>query len=124
MPEMADARAPILKSQIRSARGGLPPKFLSLPTVEDSIQVACDRLDFLPRRPELATEHLLLGLVSADHEVAVWLRQQGLDPDAIEAEIRSLHGYTVVDMPAVIDYEEELPTYRTPDGDGPIVLEK
>ena len=63
------------------------------PDVEDSIHVACDRLDFLPRRPELATEHLLLGLVSADHEVAVWLRQRGLDPDAVEAEIRRLHGY-------------------------------
>ena len=48
---------------------------------------------FSPRRPELATEHLLLGLVSADHEVAVWLRQCGLDPNAIEAEIRRFHGY-------------------------------
>jgi thiamine-phosphate pyrophosphorylase len=32
-------------------------------------------------------------LVAADHKVAVWLRQQGLNPDAIEAEIRKLHGY-------------------------------
>ncbi len=57
--------------------------------------MACDRLDFLPRRPELATEHLLLGLVAADHDVAAWLRQRGLDPDAVETEIRRLHGYEI-----------------------------
>jgi thiamine-phosphate diphosphorylase len=64
--------------------------------VEDSLQAACDRLDYLPRRPELATEHVLLGLVSADHEVAIWLRQCGLDSDAIETEIRGLYGYAIL----------------------------
>ena len=40
-----------------------PPSRIPLsPEVEDSLQLACDRLDFLPRRPELATEHLLLRL--------------------------------------------------------------
>jgi len=63
--------------------------------VECSIQAACDRLDFLPRRPELATEHLLLGLVSADHDVAIWLRQRGFDPDSLEAEIRRLLGFEI-----------------------------
>ena len=55
--------------------GGQPPNISSpgkksrgipfSPDVEDAIQLACDHLDFLPRRPELATEHLLLGLVLA-----------------------------------------------------------
>ncbi len=94
-----------------SPHGGTNQRIPFSPEVEDSLQLACERLDFLPRRPELATEHVLLGLVSADHEVAVWLRQQGLEPDAIEAEIRSLHGYTVTTTPAAIDYEEEEPTY-------------
>ncbi len=36
---------------------------------------------------ELGTEHLLLGLAVADHEVGVWLRRQGLQPGELEAEI-------------------------------------
>ena len=51
------------------------------------------RLAVLPQPLELATEHILLGLAAADHEVSVWLRQRGLDPDALEAEIRKLYGY-------------------------------
>lgn len=35
----------------------------------------------------LATEHLLFGLAAARHEVAAWLREQGVDPDSLEAEI-------------------------------------
>jgi thiamine-phosphate pyrophosphorylase len=42
----------------------------------------------------LATEHLLLGLAAADHEVSVWLRQRGLDPQALDAEIHKLYGYS------------------------------
>ncbi len=53
-------------------------------------------------------------MASADHEVGVWLRQQGADPYTIEAEIRSLHGYTVEATPASIDYEEEEPTHTAP----------
>jgi thiamine-phosphate pyrophosphorylase len=68
------------------------------PDLEDSLQAASERLDFLPRSQELATEHLLLGLVAADHEVSAWLRQQGLCPNTIEAEIRKLVGYEVGEM--------------------------
>jgi thiamine-phosphate pyrophosphorylase len=74
--------------------------------------LACERLDFLPRRPELATEHLLLGLVLANHEVGVWLAERGLHPDPIEAEIRALYGFTVSDTSAVLDYEREEPMYE------------
>ena len=60
--------------------------------IELSLRLAADRLPFLPHPIELATEHILLGLATADHPVACWLRRQGLDPDEIAAEIRALHG--------------------------------
>ena len=94
---MADARAHLRKSQNPPCTGGRPAEFPSPPRSKIRSNSACDRLDFLPRRPELATEHLLLGLASADHEVAVWLRQRGVDPDALEAEIRGLYGYVLPD---------------------------
>ena len=62
-----------------------------------SLRLATDRLAGLPQPLELATEHILLGLAAADHEVAVWLRQRGVDPDRLEAEIRKLYGCQVED---------------------------
>jgi thiamine-phosphate pyrophosphorylase len=41
---------------------------------------------------ELATEHLLLALLNAPHELAGWLTQQGCDPQNIAQEIDRLHG--------------------------------
>ena len=98
--------------------GGVSQRRVLSPDVEDSIQAACDRLDFLPRPLELSTEDLLLGLVAGDHEVSAWLRQRGLDPDAIEVEIRQMHGYTVSadtlndESPAAADSEKEEPMYE------------
>lgn len=60
--------------------------------VERSLELAQQRLAVLPQPLELATEHILLGLAAADHEVSAWLRQRGLDPDALEEEIRKLYG--------------------------------
>ena len=60
--------------------------------VEISLQMACDGLSDLPQSTELTTEQILLGLAMADHQVGVWLRQQGLDPRAMAAEIRRLYG--------------------------------
>ncbi|MEN6407556.1 MAG: thiamine phosphate synthase [Thermoguttaceae bacterium] len=60
--------------------------------VELSIDLARLRLADLPQPLELATEHLLLGLASADHEAGQWLRQQGIDPDRIEQEIYRQYG--------------------------------
>ncbi len=64
-----------------------------------SLQLASGRLELLPRPIEFATEHILLGLASADHEVSLWLRRQGLDPDSLAAEIRKLHGFSAEDDP-------------------------
>ena len=61
--------------------------------VEVALAAAKRRLFDYPRPLMLATEHVLLGLADADDEVAVWLRQQGLDPDAIEAEIHEHYGH-------------------------------
>jgi thiamine-phosphate pyrophosphorylase len=82
--------------------------------VECSIQAACDRLAFLPQPLELATEHLLLGLVAADHEVSAWLRQRGIDPNAIETEIHTIYGY----RPEPLDYREERGEGREERGEG------
>ncbi len=60
--------------------------------VEVSLQLARQRLAIFPQPLEMATEHILLGLAAADHEVSLWLRQQGLDPDVLEAEILKLYG--------------------------------
>jgi len=53
----------------------------------------------------MATEHLLLGLMATDHEVAVWLREQGLHPDKLEAEIYELYGHAA--QPLDIDWRGE-----------------
>ena len=76
----------------------LPPKRFSA-EVEFSLQTACQRLAEYPRPLVLATEHVLLGLVTAEHEPSAWLRQQGLDPEKLEAEIHRLYGYRPGPLP-------------------------
>ncbi len=73
---------------------GAPPLREQLSAeVELTLQVARQRLAEYPRPMELATEHLLLGLVATEHEVSAWLREQGLETDALEAEIHELYGH-------------------------------
>jgi thiamine-phosphate pyrophosphorylase len=63
-----------------------------------SLAAARRRLFDYPRPLVLATEHILLGLADADHDVAVWLRGQGLDPETIEAEIHQNSGHRRLDV--------------------------
>ena len=63
-----------------------------LPAIEIFLQAAQGRLVDLSRPLTLATEHLLLGLVAAEHEVSHWLCQRGMDPDALEKEIHAIYG--------------------------------
>ncbi len=70
---------------------GMPRQRLSK-DVEVSLELARQRLALLPQPVELATEHILLGLATADHDVSVWLREKGLDPELLEAEIYKLYG--------------------------------
>ena len=79
-----------IRSPLARGRFCRPNRFST--EVELSLRLATDRLTWLPQPLELATEHILLGLAAADHEVAVWLRQRGVDPDQLEAEIRKLYG--------------------------------
>jgi thiamine-phosphate pyrophosphorylase len=60
--------------------------------VEASLAAACVRLGGLPRPLMLATEHLLLGLVAAEHDCSLWLRQHGLAADTLEEQIYLQHG--------------------------------
>ena len=68
-----------------------------------SLQAACERLDEYPRPLELATEHLLLGLAAADHEVGIWLRERGLEPELLEVEIHTIYGH----QPGPLSIEED-----------------
>ena len=67
--------------------------------IEESLAELLTRLYELPAPPVLATEHLLLGLAAAGHEVALWLRKQGIEPDRLEAEIRSRYQIAPADQP-------------------------
>ncbi len=42
---------------------------------------------------ELATEHLLWGLTTAEHEMAAWLRERGLDGKLLEDEFAALRSF-------------------------------
>jgi thiamine-phosphate pyrophosphorylase len=46
---------------------------------------------------EVATEHLLLGLVAVEDEYGHWLRAQGLSAEGLEAEVRRIYGFAASD---------------------------
>ncbi len=104
----------------RPPQGCRTDPFADLPTavlrfsaeVEASLAAIADRLQEYPRPLTLATEHLLLGLAAAEHEVAVWLRQRGIDPEALEAEIHRRHGH----LPGPLPPEKEA-IHPGPQGD-------
>jgi thiamine-phosphate pyrophosphorylase len=75
----------------------ISPRFSA--EIQVSLLAVCERLATYPRPLTLATEHLLLGLAAAGHEVSAWLRQQGLESDALEAEIHQLYGYQPGPLP-------------------------
>lgn len=85
-------RWPGLRQEISLPGGGTRIKSLSR-QVEISLELSRQRLAAFPRPFEMATEHILLGLAAADHEVGVWLREQGIDPDTLAADIHTLYGY-------------------------------
>lgn len=86
------------------------------PEVKSSLMAAARRLAFLPQPLELATEHILLGLASSDHEVSVWLRQQGLDPDILETEIYQRYGCLPPERDKVIWGESPTKSSQSEDG--------
>lgn len=67
--------------------------------LEASFSALVARLHEFPRPLLLATEHLLLGLAAAEHEVALWLEEKGIDADALEADIRRRYGHQSPETP-------------------------
>jgi len=63
------------------------------PAMLSVIAAAEDRLWEYPRPLELATEHLLLGLLTAQHEAGQWLVERGFSVDALEAQIHRWYGH-------------------------------
>jgi len=60
--------------------------------IHASLAEVCHRMSGYQWPLVLATEHLLLGLASAEHEVSAWLGDLGVDADEIEEAIRQWHG--------------------------------
>ena len=100
--EVLQARQPTLRRRER-ANSDLGRVFLSH-EAENGLHAALLRLDENPRTCQLATEHMLLGLSLGDDPPAVWLREQGIDPAAMEAEICARYG--IDHSPIPIDFDE------------------
>jgi len=98
--------------------------------VEASLATASERLAEYPRPLVLATEHLLLGLAAAEHGVSLWLRQRGIDPDAVEAEIHRLYDPRPAALPSDAAWQTEpIPADAPPlapdrQPDGPVLEEE
>ncbi len=80
-----------------SPSDGLPERF----SVDLDVTLAAAGAWFedLPRPHTLASEHLLLGLLSVDHEVAEWLHEQGLEVDRVAAQINRMRGEDLTGVP-------------------------
>ncbi len=100
--EVLQARQPTLRRRERSNVD--PGRIFLSHEAENGLHAALLRLDENPRTCQLATEHMLLGLALGDDPLAVWLREQGIDPPAMEAEICTRYG--IDHSPIPIDFDE------------------
>jgi len=67
--------------------------------------------------PELATEHLLLGLTAGGHPTARWLHSRGLTREAMEDELRQLYGQTIAwRSEETLDASEDIAPCPGPEG--------
>ena len=60
--------------------------------LELSWRAAAGRLHECPQPLVFGTEHALLGLAASDHELSVWLRNRGVNPEQIAAQILAQSG--------------------------------
>lgn len=88
--------------------GPVPPRRFSAEVLV-SLAAASRRLVDYPKPLTFGTEHVLLGLADADHEVAAWLREHGLDADALEAEIHRHYGHLRLCVPEEIGPPVDMP---------------
>jgi thiamine-phosphate pyrophosphorylase len=79
--------------------------------LENAFHSAILRLDENPRTCQLASEHLLLGLATDAGDVGSWLRNRGVDPEAMEAEICARYGIDHSPIPLA---EVEFEVLKTP----------
>ncbi len=89
------------------------------PAVRDSLLAARQRLASYREPVVLATEHVLMGLAAAEHEVGDWLRQQGIDPNQLQGEIQRQYGYTLNRWPERGTPPLELPPDEAESPEGP-----
>ncbi|HEX7378705.1 MAG TPA: thiamine phosphate synthase [Pirellulales bacterium] len=87
-----DAAAVLARWPALAPRHDAPAAALS-PEVQNALAEAGYLLADFQRPLELATEHLLLGLIAARDDLAAWLIQHGFDVTTLAAEIRRLDGY-------------------------------
>jgi thiamine-phosphate pyrophosphorylase len=90
---MVHERWHLLKRSNPSIGEGSSPSMTLSADLETSLQAVERRFAFYAQPIVLATEHILLGLAISEHEVGVWLRGQGLDPESIEADMRRIYDY-------------------------------
>ncbi|MBL8830094.1 MAG: thiamine phosphate synthase [Planctomycetaceae bacterium] len=81
------------------------PATLFTAAVGESLAQVISRLSDHPRPLSLATEHVLLGLALAEHDVARWLGERRLDIAALEAEIHRRGGQQFIDQPLEMPLE-------------------
>ncbi|MGC3969038.1 MAG: Clp protease N-terminal domain-containing protein [Pirellulales bacterium] len=79
--------------------------FLSRNVENDFRTAQLEILDENPRTCQIATEHILLGLATANDAVGLWLRERGIDPAAMEAEI--CHRYGIDHTPIPFDWSND-----------------
>ncbi len=71
-------------------------------SVEQCLAAAEQRFIDYPQPLELATEHVLLGILSTQNDASRWLCAQGLDPARAEIEIHKVYGHRP--GPLVVDW--------------------
>ncbi len=86
--------------------GGIAIKLIA-PEVLDFFTRISRRLRAMGLPEEMGTDHLLWGLASSRGEVADWLREMGLKPQELEAEIRRVHA--VGPLPEGVSLGEPIP---------------
>lgn len=96
-------------SSLREVAAGAAPDRHDSRVWHHCLQTVEDLLIEYPRPLELATEHLLLGLVAAESDVSRWLAEQGLAADVLEAEVHRLAGFQPGPLPLDpldVDFDE------------------
>src|SRR6185295_4781393 len=91
---------------IKLSSSELPGTRLFAPQLDAAIQAAEFLLLEYPQPLQLATEHLLLGLVADEEgEVSAWLRQRGLDSHEIESDVHRRSGHQPGPLP--VEFPDE-----------------